>query len=120
MKKLTLLLPVFALAACGEEPAPEPTPTETATPEPVSTLPAPDQDLFKSTFAETCEGAEPVNKAVCRRAMGAETVACEFGLGEDEYLRHKATLAVNEANDGWMLADAEALCAEHGAHHSAN
>ena len=117
MKKLALLLPLFALAACGEEPAPEPTPTETVAPEPVSTLPAPDSDLFKATFAETCEGAEPVNNAVCRRAMGADTVACEFGLGEDEYLRHKATLAVNEANDGWMLADAEALCAEHGAHH---
>ena len=117
MKKLALLLPVFALAACGEEPAPEPTPTEVATPEPASTRPAPNQELFKTTFAETCEGAEPVNNAVCSRAMGSDKVTCEFGLGEDEYLRHKATLAVNEADDGWMLADAAALCAEHGAHH---
>ena len=117
MKKIALLLPLALLSACGEEPAPEPTATAVATPEPVSTLPAPDAALFKATFAETCEGAEPVNNAVCRRAMGAETVSCEFGLGEDEYLRHDATLAVNETNDGWMLTDAEALCAEHGAHH---
>ena len=117
VKKLALLLPLLALSACGDEPAPEPTETAAAAPEPISTLPAPDAELFKTTFAETCEGAEPVNNAVCRRAMGADTVACEFGLGEDEYLRHDATLAVNETNDGWMLSDAEALCAEHGAHH---
>nr|WP_247713596.1 hypothetical protein [Qipengyuania sphaerica] len=105
------------MAACGEEPAPEPTATAVATPEPINEVPAPNEALFKTTFAETCEGAEAVNRAVCRRAMGADTVACEFGLGEDEYLRHKASLALNEAEDGWMLADAEALCAEHGAHH---
>jgi hypothetical protein len=120
VKKLALILPIALLAACGEEPAPEPTPTEVATPEPVNTLPAPDQELFKTTFAETCEGAEPVNQAVCRRAMGADTVTCEFGLGEDEYLRHSAVLAVNETNDGWMLSDAANLCAEHGAHHVDN
>ncbi len=119
LKKFALLLPVLALAACGEEPAPEPVETPmVAAPE--IDLPAPDQDLFKATFAETCEGAEPVNQAVCRRAMGADTVACEFGLGEDEFLRHDARLAVNEAGDGWMLDNAEAICAEHGAHHVDN
>lgn len=117
MKKLALLLPIFALAACGEEPAPEPAATEVAAPEPESTLPPPDQAFFKRTFAETCEGAEPVNEAICRRAMGADTVSCEFSLGEDEYLRHEATLAANEDNTDWMLEDAENLCAEHGAHH---
>lgn len=117
MKKLALLLPIALLAACGEEPAPEPAPTQVATPEPVSTLPPPDQALFKTTFAETCEGAEPVNEAICRRAMGADNVSCEFSLGEDEYLRHEATLVANEDSTGWMFEDADALCAEHGAHH---
>ena len=117
LHKLAYLIPVLALAACGEDPAPEPAATQAAPPAPLNDLPAPDQDLFKTTFANTCEGAEPVNEAVCRRGMGADTVACEFSLGEDEYLRHKATLAVNETGDGWMLADAEAICAEHGAHH---
>ena len=117
MIKYTYLLPLFALAACAEEPAPEPAPTQAAAPEPEIALPAPDEALFKTTFAETCEGAEPVNRAVCRRAMGSESAACEFGLGEDEYLRHDATLVVNEAGDGWMISDADALCAEHGVHH---
>ena len=120
MKKIACLLPIALLAACGEEPAPEPTATEVATPEPVASLPAADQDYFRTKFAETCEGAEPVNNAVCRRAMGAETASCEFGLGEDEYLRHEATLEANEDGTDWQLADADALCTEHGAHHVDN
>ncbi len=110
MKKLAFLLPLLALAACAEEPAPAPTPT--ATPEPVVTLPAPDQAMLTALLAEACPNLEPVNTAVCRRGMGAETVACEYGLGEDEYLRNDATLAVNEAGDGWMIEDAEAVCAQ--------
>lgn len=110
-----LALPLFALAACGEEPAPEP--VETAAPEPVVTLPAPDEELFTQVFAESCEGAEPVSTAVCKRAMGADTATCEFGLGEDDVLRHEATISVNEDKSGWDLADAENICVEHGAHH---
>ena len=120
MKKLALILPLALLAACGEEPAPEPTPTETATPEPVASLPATDQAFFSTKFAETCEGAEPVKNAVCRRAMGAEQALCEYGLGEDEYMRHEATLVANEDGSDWMIDNAEALCAEHGAHHKAS
>ena len=109
MKKLALILPVALLAACGEEPAPEPTPTEVAAPEPVETLAAPDQALFTEKYAEACPEEEAVNTAVCRRAgMGSPDVICEFGLGEDEYLRNKATLT---AGDGeWVLADPENVC----------
>ncbi|WP_324826891.1 hypothetical protein [Qipengyuania zhejiangensis] len=121
MKKTALLISVLALAACGQEPAPEPVATETAAPEPVASLPAPDQALFTEVFGSTCEGAEPVNTAVCKRAgMGSPDVVCEFGLGEDSYLRHKATLTANEDSTAWVLTDPAAICAEHGAHHSAS
>ncbi len=102
------LLSVLALAACGSEPAPAPEPTETVAPEPVSTLAPADEALFKELFAETCPDAEPVNTAVCRRAMGADTASCEFGLGDDEFLRNDATLSV--VDDGWVLSDPETVC----------
>ncbi len=117
MKHLAIIIPALALAACGSEPAPAPEPTETATPEPVSSLPAPDQERFSAIFASNCEGAEPVSTSVCRRAMGADEVSCEFGLGEDTALRHDATLAVNEDSTDWVLVDAKDICTEHGAHH---
>ena len=117
MKKLALLLPVALLAACGQEPATEAAPADTVTPEPIVTLPAPDEEAFSTAFAESCEGAEPVSVAMCKRAMGADTVNCEFGLGEDEYMRHKAQLVAKEDKSGWQLADADTICAEHGAHH---
>jgi len=110
-----LALPFLALAACGEEPASEPVATETVQREPVQTLPAPDEELFSQVFAEACKAAEPVNVASCGRAMGGETASCEYGLGDDEYLRHEATIEANEDNTGWKLADAEAVCAEHDA-----
>ena len=112
MKKIILpLLPVFALAACGEEPAPVPEPVETTAPEPVEpALPAPNQEIFSTVFAASCPNAKPVNTAACRRAgMGSEDVICEYGLGDDEYLRNKATLT---AGDGeWVLTDTETVCA---------
>ena len=83
-------------------------------PEAVSTLPAPDEDLFTQVFADTCEGAEPVSTAVCRHSMGSDTAACEFGLGDDEYLRNEATIAINDDETGWNLAEPEAICTEHG------
>lgn len=105
-----LLVPLFALAACGEEPAAEVAQTQVATPEPVATLPAPNQALFTQLYADACPGAEPVNTAVCRRAgLGSDEVLCEFGLGEDEYLRNDATLTPGDGQ--WTLADPENVCA---------
>ncbi len=109
---LPLLVPITLLAACGEEPAPAPEPTATAAPAPVVTLPAPDQALLTELLAQTCPDLKPVNTAVCRRGMGSTTVACEYGLGDDEYLRNDATLAPNEAGDAWEIQDAEAVCAQ--------
>ena len=110
MKKIALILPILALAACGEEPAPEP--VETVAPEPVVELAPPDQDLFSTLLAETCPELEPVNTAICRRALGADEATCEFGLGDDEYLRNDATIAVDETGEAWMIVDSEAVCAQ--------
>ncbi|MCB2067861.1 MAG: hypothetical protein KDE15_14615 [Erythrobacter sp.] len=114
MNKLSLLiaLPLLVLTACGEEPAPEPTQTATVAPEPTPSAPTPDQALFTQLFADACPGAEPVNTSMCQRAMGADTVSCRYGLGDDEYLRHDATLALNEAGDGWTLVDPATVCAQ--------
>ena len=117
MNKTLFLLPLFTLAACSGEPAAEPTPV--ATPAPVATpsLPAPDQALFSNLFAKACPEAEKVNTAVCKRAgFGSSEVTCEYGLGEDKYLRDKATL-VPEAG-AWALKDAEAVCKAHLDHHA--
>lgn len=115
MKNSNLLLPIFAsvtlLTACGEEPAPAPEPTPAVAAEPTPTLPAPDQELLTTLLADTCPDLKPVNTAVCRRTMGADTVSCEFGLGEDDYLRNDATLAANEAGDAWEITDPETVCA---------
>ena len=115
MNKLALIiaLPLVALTACGEEPAPEPVETEVVAPAPVSSIAAPDEALFAELFASTCPAAEPVATSVCRRAMGAETVSCEFGLGDDAVLRNDATLELDETGENWQFADAEALCAAH-------
>ena len=118
MKKIAFALPlVLALTACGSEPEAPPPAAPTATPEPQASLPAPDQELFTEVFAKSCEGAEPVNTAVCKRALGSTTVTCEYGLGEDEYLRHSADLTASEDGTEWVLAEPEKICAEHGAHH---
>ena len=105
-----LFVPLFALAACGEEPAAEVAQTQVATPEPVTTLPAPDQKLFTELYAEACPEAEPVSTAICRRAgIGSDEVFCEYGLGEDEYRRNDATLTPGD--EQWTLADPENVCA---------
>lgn len=110
MKTLAFLPALLLLAACGEEPAPQPV-DEAAAPvaEAAPALPAPDQDLFTTTYAAACPEDDAVNTAVCKRAgLGSDDVICEFGLGEDEYLRNSATLT---AGDGeWVFADPENVC----------
>ena len=113
MKKIALaLLPVLALAACGEEPAPAPQPTETAVAEPeVPALPAPDEGVFAATIAKACPSAKPVSTSVCKRAgFGSSDVICNYGLGEDEYLRHSATLTPGDGE--WTVVDTETVCAQ--------
>lgn len=118
MNKLALLFPIFALAACGQEPAPEPAPTVAAAPADPA-LPSPTLEVFAATFAETCPAAEKVATSVCKRAgMGSDDALCEFGVGEDTALRHKATLTA--ADGKWTLGDAKAVCAEHDSHHAAS
>ncbi|MEE1877165.1 hypothetical protein [Altererythrobacter litoralis] len=115
MKKLALaLLPAFALAACGEEPAPapQPTPTETAVAVPEEpALPAPDAAVFAETLAKACPAAKPVSTSACKRAgFGSENVICQYGLGKDEYLRHSATLTPGDGE--WTVAEPETVCAQ--------
>ena len=120
MRKIALLSLLFALAACSAEPEPAPKPEATAAaPAPVATpsLKAPDQALFAELFAKACPKAEKVNTAVCKRAgFGSEQVTCEYGLGEDKYLRDKATLA--PADGAWVIQDVEAVCTAHLEHHA--
>ncbi len=122
MKKFVLFAAVVTLAACDQSPtaAPEPAATPAAATTPAGpALPSPTQDVFAAVFAETCPAAEKVATSVCKRAgMGSEDVLCEFGVGEDTALRHKATLNAGEGE--WQLADAEAVCAEHDSHHAAS
>ena len=117
MYRYAPLLPLtLVLVACGEEPAPEPAPS--VAPTPTVTVPALTQELFAQVFAQTCPAAsEPVSTSACQRSMGADTASCEFGVGEDDTLRHDAVLEINEAGDGWTFQDAEALCSEHDSHH---
>ena len=106
---LAAVLPLALLAACGEEPAAQTAPEQVVTPEPIETLPAPDQALLTEKYAEACPDEEPINTAMCKRAgMGSPDVVCEFGLGDDEYLRNEATLTAGEGE--WAFADPENVC----------
>jgi hypothetical protein len=119
VKQIALLLPLVLLAACGQQAEDAPAAAKTvaaAAPAPVSKLPAPTQQTFAAAFGDACKGAKPVKTAVCKRAgLGSKDVVCEFGLGDDEYLRNRATLTANEDNTGWVLADPATVCAATGA-----
>jgi hypothetical protein len=101
----------LALAGCNSE-ASEPAPVETPAPvaAPTPTLPAPNEDIFAQAYAQACPDAEPVSTSICRsKGFGAEGFICDYGLGNDEYRRHKAELAPGDGE--WLIADAEAACA---------
>jgi hypothetical protein len=116
MKKVafTALLASLALAACGE-PSAQPAPVETpvaAAPEPTEpALPAPDQAIFSEAFTKACPNAESIAIASCRSmGLGEKDFMCEYGLGDDKNLRHKATLTPGDGE--WTVADAETTCAQ--------
>ena len=111
MKKILPFAALLVLAGCNSE-ASEPAPAETLAPvaAPTPTLPAPSEEVFAETYAKACPDAEPVSTSICRsRGFGEEGFICDYGLGEDEYRRHKAELAPGDGE--WVVADAEAACA---------
>jgi len=116
MKTVILLAATAAtlvLGACSE-PSAQPTPAETpvAAVEPTEpALPAPTQEIFSETFAAACPEAKTVAIASCRSlGLGETDFLCEYGLGNDEHLRHKATLTPGDGE--WTLADPETTCAQ--------
>lgn len=116
-KAFAIILPIFALlAACGETGA-DADVEMIAAEEPVAVaendgLPAPDKAILTEAVAEACPGIEPVNVASCRaQGMGAEDFTCEYGLGDDDVLRHEATLTPD--GERWAVADVETTCAQH-------
>jgi hypothetical protein len=111
MRMLFACTALVTLAACGsEEPAPEPAETVAVAPEVEPTLPAPDQATFTVAFAEACPTAQAVSTALCRsQGLGREGFICDYGLGNDEYRRHSATLVPGEGK--WVIADPETTCA---------
>lgn len=111
MRMLFACAALVALAACGsEEPAPEPTVAVATTPEVEPSLPAPDAAAFSAAFAEACPSAKEVSTSLCRsRGLGREGFICDYGLGNDEYRRHSATLLPGDGK--WTLADPETTCA---------
>ena len=106
---------LLVLAACGETgedaeidmtaPAEVPAALES------DGLSPPDGEVFEAAFAEACPDALPVSTSLCKATgMGAESFLCEYGLGEDEYMRYSATLV--ESEESWVVSDPAAICAQ--------
>jgi hypothetical protein len=114
-RSLSALAPLalLLLAGCGEDPAAQPAETQAAAPVAPATpaLPAPDEEIFAATFAAACPEAEPVATSSCRSmGLGETDFACEYGLGEDNVLRHDARLTPGEGE--WTLVDPETVCTQ--------
>lgn len=74
-------------------------------------LAPPTRDTFAEKFAAACSEQKPVNKAVCRaQGMGSHDFTCEYGLGDDEYLRHEGVLS--EVEGEYVLIEPETVCAQ--------
>ena len=111
MKKIIPFAALLVLAGCNsEEPAPAPAEATAPAAAPTPTLPAPTEAIFSEAYAKACPDAEPVSTSLCRsKGFGQEGFICDYGLGDDEYRRHKAELAPGDGE--WVIADATAACA---------
>ena len=115
MRSLIACAALVALSACNSQ---EPTeahaaevPPQAAAIEPAKpSMPAPDEEIFASAYAEACTAAPKVSTSLCKsQGFGKEGFVCEYGLGEDEYRRNKATLVPSDGK--WVLAESEKICA---------
>lgn len=115
MIRIAVILAPLSLvvAACSEEVAEAPAPVETtAVQEEVGpTLHPPDRDKFAERFAAACPSAQEISTAMCRaQGMGSHDFTCEYGLGDDEYMRHEAVL--HEVDGEWEVENPEEVCAQ--------
>ena len=113
MKSLFACAALVALAACNSQ---ETTEAQAAEAPPVAaaplkpSMPAPDEETFAAAYAEACTAAPKVSTSLCKSAgFGKEGFVCDYGLGDDEYRRNKATLLPEDGK--WVLAEAEKICA---------
>jgi hypothetical protein len=74
------------------------------------TMPPPDKEIFAEAYAEACSGGKPVSTALCRsEGLGKKGFICDYGLGNDEYRRHTASVVPSDGK--WTLAEPEKICA---------
>ena len=112
MKTIVALSALLLVTACGSnEPAPQPTATVAAVATPTTPiLPAPTAEVFAASYAKACPSAKKVNTSLCKSGgMGSSDFVCEYGLGEDKYLRNKVTLT--QSDQEWVVKDADKACA---------
>jgi len=117
IRTLLICLPALALAACGDAPAKEgpkrPTANEmkAALEKEGPKLAPPTRDLFAEKFAAACPDKKSVNNALCKaQGMGSHDFTCEYGLGDDEYMRFEGVLS--EVDGEYQLLNPETVCAQ--------
>ena len=89
-------------AACGEEPAAQTAPEQVVTPEPIGNAARARPGV---AFGQVCRSlprrGTGQHRGLQARRLGSARCRAEFGLGDDEYLRNKATLTAGEGE--WTL-----------------